>query len=61
MDAKAALKYAKDQEAKFVSVRFTDLVGAWHHLTYPIHELDESITTTRLSIATSCSRSSTSA
>jgi glutamine synthetase len=41
MDVKTALKYAEDQEAKFVSVRFTDLVGAWHHLTYPIHELDE--------------------
>ncbi len=41
MDAKTALKYAEDQEAKFVSVRFTDLVGAWHHLTFPIHELDE--------------------
>ncbi|MBC7932884.1 MAG: glutamine synthetase, partial [Rubrivivax sp.] len=41
MDAKAALKFAKDQEAKFVSVRFTDLVGAWHHLTFPIHELDD--------------------
>jgi len=41
MDAKAVLKYAEDHEAKFVSVRFTDLVGAWHHLTYPLHELDE--------------------
>ncbi|HYN85614.1 MAG TPA: type I glutamate--ammonia ligase [Pyrinomonadaceae bacterium] len=41
MDAKTALKYAEDQEAKFVSVRFTDLVGAWHHLTFPVHELSE--------------------
>ncbi|HST53055.1 MAG TPA: type I glutamate--ammonia ligase [Pyrinomonadaceae bacterium] len=41
MDAKAVLKYSEDHEAKFVSVRFTDLVGAWHHLTFPIHELDE--------------------
>jgi glutamine synthetase len=41
MDAKTALKYAEDQSAKFLSVRFTDLVGAWHHLTFPIHELDE--------------------
>src|SRR5215203_1300795 len=41
MDAKAVLKYSEDHEAKFVSVRFTDLVGAWHHLTYPLHELDE--------------------
>src|SRR3712207_1338434 len=42
MDAKTVLKYAEDHEAKFVSVRFTDLVGAWHHLTYPIHELSDS-------------------
>jgi glutamine synthetase len=41
MDAKAVLKYSEDHEAKFVSVRFTDLVGAWHHLTYPAHEMDE--------------------
>ena len=41
MDAKAVLKYAEDHEAKFVSVRFTDLVGSWQHLTFPIHELDE--------------------
>ena len=41
MDAKTALQYAEDQGAKFLSVRFTDLVGAWQHLTFPIHELDE--------------------
>ncbi len=41
MNAKTVLKYAEDHEAKFVSVRFTDLVGAWHHLTFPTHELDE--------------------
>ena len=41
MDAKTVLKYSEDHGAKFVSVRFTDLVGAWHHLTFPIHELDE--------------------
>lgn len=41
MNAKTILTYAADQEAKFVSVRFTDLPGAWHHLTYPIHNLTE--------------------
>jgi glutamine synthetase len=41
MDPKTALKYAADNGAKFLSLRFTDLVGAWHHLTYPAHELDE--------------------
>jgi len=41
MNAKHVLNYAADQGARFVSVRFTDLVGAWHHLTYPIEQLDE--------------------
>src|ERR671926_150885 len=41
MNAKNVLKYASDQGAKFVSVRFTDLPGAWHHLTFPISELSE--------------------
>ena len=41
MDAKTVLTYAGDQEAKFLSLRFTDLVGAWHHLSFPIHELTE--------------------
>ncbi len=41
MDAKTALKYAEDQGAKFLSLRFTDLIGAWHHLSFPIHQLSE--------------------
>ncbi|MBX3245337.1 MAG: type I glutamate--ammonia ligase [Acidobacteria bacterium] len=41
MTAKHVLTYAADQGAKFVSVRFTDLIGAWHHLTYPITILNE--------------------
>jgi glutamine synthetase, type I len=41
MNAKNVLNYAADQGAKFVSVRFTDLPGAWHHLTYPIEQLTE--------------------
>lgn len=41
MNAKNVLKFAAEQEAKFVSVRFTDLPGAWHHLTYPISHLTE--------------------
>jgi glutamine synthetase len=46
MNAKAVLKYASDQGAKFVSVRFTDFPGAWQHFTFPIGELsDESFET----------------
>jgi glutamine synthetase len=41
MNAKNVLNYATDQEARFVSVRFTDLVGSWHHLTFPIDQLTE--------------------
>ena len=41
MNPKTVLKYASDQGAKFVSVRFTDLPGSWHHLTFPIAELGE--------------------
>ena len=28
------LKYCKDNEVEFVDLRFTDIKGAWHHLTY---------------------------
>jgi glutamine synthetase len=42
MNPKNVLTYASDQEARFVSVRFTDLIGAWHHLTFPIDQLTES-------------------
>ncbi|MCW5959002.1 MAG: type I glutamate--ammonia ligase [Pyrinomonadaceae bacterium] len=41
MNARHVLNYAADQEARFVSVRFTDLLGSWHHLTYPIEQLTE--------------------
>ena len=41
MNPKTVLKYADDQGAKFVSVRFTDLPGSWQHLTFPIAELGE--------------------
>jgi glutamine synthetase len=40
-NAKRVLEYASEQGAKFVSVRFTDLPGAWHHLTFPIEMLSE--------------------
>lgn len=41
MNPKNVLHFATEQEARFVSIRFTDLVGAWHHLTYPIEYLTE--------------------
>ncbi len=42
MNPENVLKFAADQKAEFVDLRFTDLVGAWHHLTFPIEELTES-------------------
>src|SRR5260370_7534602 len=41
MSVKDVLKFAADEKAAYVNVRFTDLVGAWHHLTFPIEELSE--------------------
>src|SRR5919206_231734 len=41
MSVKSILKFAEDEKAAYVNVRFTDLVGAWHHLTFPIEELSD--------------------
>ena len=41
MSVKSILKFAEDESVAYVNVRFTDLVGAWHHLTFPIEELSE--------------------
>jgi glutamine synthetase len=41
MNPKNVLKFAADEAAEFVDVRFTDLIGSWHHLTFPIEELSE--------------------
>src|SRR5919205_1414143 len=41
MSVKSILKFAEDEKAAYVNVRFTDLVGAWHHLTFPIDQLSD--------------------
>ncbi len=41
MTVKHVLDFAAEQGAKFLSVRFTDLPGSWHHLTYPIGQMTE--------------------
>lgn len=38
---KTVLRFAVDEQIKFVDLRFTDLLGAWHHLTIPINQLTE--------------------
>jgi glutamine synthetase len=41
MNTKHVLNFVAENGAKFVSIRFTDLIGSWHHLTYPISQLTE--------------------
>src|SRR5690242_20789313 len=42
MKPKEVLEFAKANNAKVVDVRFTDLPGLWHHVSFPIHQLEES-------------------
>src|SRR5579863_1442753 len=42
MNPKAVLEFAAANNVKMVDIRFTDLPGLWHHVSYPLHELDES-------------------
>ena len=41
MTSKDVLKFAADEGVAYVNIRFTDLVGALHHLTFPIDQLSE--------------------
>jgi len=41
MNAKEVLLFAKEHGARQVDVRFTDIPGLQHHITYPISELNE--------------------
>ncbi|MGH9822060.1 MAG: type I glutamate--ammonia ligase [Blastocatellia bacterium] len=41
MDPKTLLRFIVDEQVKFVDVRFTDLPGAWHHLTIPANQFTE--------------------
>jgi glutamine synthetase len=43
MNPKNVLKFAADEKAEFFDLRFTDLIGAWHHLTFPIEELTDDV------------------
>jgi glutamine synthetase len=38
-----AIKYAKDNDAKMVDLKFLDFPGTWQHLSIPAHRLDESL------------------
>lgn len=46
MDASGVMLFARENDAKFVDVRFLDLVGGWQHFTIPVRRLEESLFTT---------------
>jgi glutamine synthetase len=39
MSPKEVLEYAKKNDAKQIDLRFSDIPGLWHHVSYPISEL----------------------
>src|SRR5436305_880113 len=40
-DAKSVLEFAKKNGAKLLDLRFTDLPGLWHHISFPIAQVSE--------------------
>ena len=42
-DPKAVLDFAKKNNIQILDLRFTDLPGLWHHVSYSIGELDEAV------------------
>jgi len=38
-----ALKTIQDQEIEFVDLRFADMLGVQHHVSYPAHSVDEAL------------------
>jgi glutamine synthetase len=40
-DSKTVLEFAKKNEVRILDLRFTDLPGLWHHVSYPIEQLSE--------------------
>ncbi len=40
-DPKLVLDFARRNDVKIVDLRFTDLPGLWHHISYPIERLTE--------------------
>jgi glutamine synthetase len=41
-DPKAVLDFVKENNVQMLDLRFTDLPGLWHHVSYPIAMLSES-------------------
>jgi glutamine synthetase len=40
-DAKAVMEFIKKNDVKLLDLRFTDLPGLWHHVSYPIGQVSE--------------------
>jgi len=40
-DPKTVLDFARKHDAKVLDLRFTDIPGLWHHVSYPIEQLTE--------------------
>jgi len=40
-DPKEVLEFARKNEVRILDLRFTDLPGLWHHVSYPMDELNE--------------------
>ncbi|ANB19666.1 type I glutamate--ammonia ligase [Dokdonella koreensis] len=43
MSVDNALKLIKDHDVEFVDLRFADMLGKQHHVTFPAHSIDESL------------------
>ncbi|MGE5646023.1 MAG: type I glutamate--ammonia ligase [Acidobacteriota bacterium] len=43
MSPKEVLEFAKKNDAKQIDLRFSDIPGLWHHVSYPISELNEAV------------------
>src|SRR6202044_114507 len=40
-DANTVLEFARKHDVKILDLRFTDIPGLWHHVSYPIEQLTE--------------------
>ena len=40
-DPKSVMEFVKKNGVKLLDLRFTDLPGLWHHVSYPIEQLSE--------------------
>jgi glutamine synthetase len=43
MSPKEVVEFAKEQDVKQIDLRFSDIPGLWHHVTYPIAHFNEEV------------------